>query len=430
MPEIRAFPAIRYNTQRFGNDWSSLVAPPYDVLNADDKAALLRKSPHNIVEIDMPFVPPKQAGPPEVYQRANDVLQAWLADGVLVRDDRPAIYVYHQTYRWGDREFTRRMLLVSMQLEEFGKGKVFPHELTHSGPKEDRLLLMRATKCQLSPVFGLYSDSANAVAAALDREGRPADVTASLGDVVHEMWAETEPEVVQHVSMLLQGSAVYIADGHHRYSTAINYRNEVAQAVGRLPADHPANFVLVGLCAMEDPGCVILPTHRVLSGMDGLGAADLMRIWSPACTFAPTSVTTHDAARLIEPDAPHDIGVYAAAEKKYYAGSFTNRAMLAALAPDRSEAWRALDLAYLHRYMIDELLTAGAATGRPPTIGYTPSIEEAERMADAARGVAVLVKPTKMGELKAVAEANDFMPQKSTFFYPKLATGMVIHPLG
>jgi uncharacterized protein (DUF1015 family) len=430
VPEIQAFRAIRYNNGRFGNDWSSLVAPPYDVLSADDKARLLKQSPFNIVGVDMPFVPPKQAGPPEVYEKAAETLRAWLHDGVVIRDEKPAIYVYHQSYRWGGQGFTRRMLLTAMRLEEFGKGKVFPHELTHGGPKEDRLMLMRATQCQLSPVFGLYSDPSNAVAAALERGDGAPDVTATIGEVVHRMWVETDADTVRHVSMLLAGTAVYIADGHHRYSTAINYRNEMAKAAGgTLSADHPANFVLIGLCAMEDPGCVILPTHRVLSGLGDLKAADLMKVWSSACSFAAAPATSRDAADLILPDARHDIALYVPAEKRYYVGTFTDRGILEQLSPDRSKAWRALDLAYLHRCMLEESLTAGAMKGSPPSIGYTPSIEEAERMAAEAGGVAILVKPTAMADLRAVADANDFMPQKSTFFYPKLATGMVIHPL-
>ncbi len=430
MPEIQPFRAIRYNSARFGSDWTVLVAPPYDVLTADDKARLLQQSPFNIVGVDMPFVPPRQAGPPEVYRQAAETLREWLAEGVLARDEKPAIYVYHQSYRWGGRDYTRRMLLAAMRLEEFGKGRVLPHELTHGGPKEDRLMLMRATRCQLSPVFGLYSDPSNAVAGVLDRGAKPADVTAALGEVVHRMWIETDADAIRQVSTRLAGTAVYIADGHHRYSTALNYRNEAAAAAGgALSADHPANFVLIGLCAMEDPGCVILPTHRVLSGLGGLKAADLMRVWAPVCSFAPAELPAGATARLIEPGAPHDIALYAPEEKRYYVGTFTNRGLLERLSPDRSRAWRALDLAYLHRCMFEESLTAGALKGSPPGVAYTPSIEEAERMAAATGGVAILVKPTAMAELRAVADANDFMPQKSTFFYPKLATGMVVYPL-
>ncbi len=424
MPEIRPFQAIRYDAKRFGTDWSALAAPPYDVLTGDDKARLLGLSPYNIVGVDMPFVPPKQAGPPEVYRRAAETLRAWLDEGVLVREDRPALYVYHQTYRWGGREFTRRMFFAVVRLEEFGKGKVFPHELTHSGPKEDRLLLMRATRCQLSPVFGLYSDPENAVAAALNRAGAAPDARAVLGDVVHQLWVETDPPTIDRVGTLLGDAGIYIADGHHRYSTALNYRNELA-AAGSLPPDHPAHFVLMGLCAMEDPGCVILPTHRVFGSLSG---AELMRLWAPACSFAPADRAASDPSALIDPAASHDIALYAAAENRRYVGTFTDRRVLDRLAPDRSPAWRSLDLAYLHRYMIDELL-ASASGGKAPGIGYTPSIEEAERMAREAAGVAVLVKPTAMRELRAVADAHDFMPQKSTFFYPKLATGLVIHSL-
>jgi len=167
----------------------------------------------------------------------------------------------------------------------------------------------------------------------------------------------------------------------------------------------------------------------VLSSLGRIGPNELMRLWSPACSFAPAGPSVRDAAELVRPDARHDIAIYAPTENRYHVGTFTNRGILAKLSADRSEAWRSLDLAYLHRYMLDELLIAGAMKGKAPSIGYTPLIEEAERMAREALGVAILVKPTAMAELRAVAEAHDFMPQKSTYFYPKLATGLAIHPL-
>lgn len=430
MADFHPFRAIRYNIDRLGSDWSALIAPPYDVLTADDKASLIAKSASNIVTIDMPFVPPTSAGPVEVYNQANITLQKWLADGILVRDPEPALYVYHQTYTVGGHTCTRRKILLAMRLEEFGKGTVYPHELTHGGPKEDRLCLMRATKCQLSPVFGIFSDPPNAVSAALSEIERPPDVTATMDGVKNELWIETDFATVEHVMTLIRGNKVYIADGHHRYSTAVNYRNEVAQAAGgTLPADHPANFVLVCLCAMEDPGLQILPTHRILSAPSGLTAEKLLSAWAPACEFKTVTDSVRDPAGLTRREAPHDIAMYDAATDAFYTGTFKHRGILAKLSPDRSEAWRKLDLAYLHRYMIEDLLINGLLGGEKPTIAYSAFADKAKEMALQARGVTIFVKPTIMEELRAVSLANDFMPQKSTYFFPKLATGMVIHPL-
>ncbi len=168
MPEITAFRALRYNPERFGKDLSKLIAPPYDVLTDDDKAALLARHERNIVAVDLPFVPPKSAGPDEVYEKAADTLDQWCGDGTMVVDEKPAIYVYHQQYEHAGRKYTRRKFFAHMRLEEFGKGTVFPHELTFGGPKADRLKLMEATRCQMSAVFGLYSDPNNAVSRLLD----------------------------------------------------------------------------------------------------------------------------------------------------------------------------------------------------------------------------------------------------------------------
>jgi len=428
VPEIQAFSAIRYDVERFGRDWSAVIAPPYDVLDASDKDRLLVGSRYNIVAVDLPVAPAREAGRPEVYEEAGRTLREWLAAGVLRRDPAPGLYICHQMCEVAGQQLTRRMLLTVMRIEEFAKGVVIPHERTYAGPKEDRLRLMRATRCQLSPVFGLYGDPSNSVAAATDPGERPPDVTASLDGVTHRLWAETDAASIAHVRMLLDGARVYIADGHHRYLTAMSYRDELAAAAGgRLPPDHPAQFVLVGLCAMEDPGCVILPTHRVLSGMGPVSAADLTRLWAAGCSFSKAPSASVET--LVSPDAGHDVAICDGAEEGFYVGTFTDRGILARLAPERSDAWRKLDLAYLHRYLIDELLTRKVLAGTPPTIRYTPSAEEAQRLARESRGVAVLVKPTQLSQLRAVADAGDLMPPKSTYFYPKLATGLVIYPL-
>ena len=168
MPEIAAFRAVRYNPGRLGTDQSHLIAPPYDVLSAADKAELLSRSDRNIVAIDLPHVPPESAGPDAVYEEAAGRLQQWLQDGTFITESQPSIYVYHQSYEYAGRQYTRKKFFARMRLEPFGTGTVFPHERTFGGPKEDRLKLMQATRCQLSAVFGLYSDPANKISGLLD----------------------------------------------------------------------------------------------------------------------------------------------------------------------------------------------------------------------------------------------------------------------
>jgi uncharacterized protein (DUF1015 family) len=421
---FRPFRGIRYNIEKMGAEWSALVAPPYDVLSEPGKKALLSRSEFNIVAIDLPYVPPTKAGPPEVYAAAQDRLRNWLAEGVLVREAAPALYVYRQTFEHAGHEYTRRMVLAAMRLEAFGQGTVFPHEKTHAGPKEDRLALMQATRMQLSPVFGLFSDGANSVAAGTEAAARAPDAIATLDGVTNRLWIETDAEAMTHVDFLLQNQAVYVADGHHRYTTALNYRDALAAAAGgSLPDDHPANYVLVCLCAMEDEGLLILPTHRVLTGLAGMKSDELIDRWADACAFTEVGPTAW-SEEATKAELPHDVIVYVAAEDRYFAGRFTRREKLAELCPDQSEAWCGLDLAYLHRYLIETLLD-GLAT----ELSYSPRVEEARAMAKSNGSVAILVKPTMMAQLRAVSQAGDLMPQKSTYFYPKIATGLVMHPL-
>ncbi|HOW72928.1 MAG TPA: DUF1015 domain-containing protein [Phycisphaerae bacterium] len=427
MPEIMPFRALRYSPSRCAGQWDRLIAPPYDVLSADDKAALLRGHDRNIVAIDLPHVPPKEAGPDEVYAQAAGTLQQWRQDGTLALDDQPALYVYHQEYSFGGKGFLRRKFFARMRLEPFGTGTVFPHEQTFGGPKADRLKLMQATRCQLSAVFGLYGDPDHAVSKLLDPRGRPADVTATMEGVVNRLWVLQDAKIARSVADHLARRPVFIADGHHRYGTALNYRDQL-QGGQALPADHPAHFTLIGLCAMEDPGAVIMPTHRVLSGFGKVAPARVIESLAQGLMMKPAG-GVNEPEKLLPWNSADDLCVYVAAKGQAYTARFTRREVLAALAPERSAAWRKLDLAYLHRYLIDELVTKAALGGTAPTIQYLKAADQAIDAARQCHGIALLCKPCTMAELKAVSEAGDLMPQKSTYFYPKLATGLVINPL-
>ncbi len=229
MVEVTPFRAIRYDERKLGGDLSDLLAPPYDVLDPADKAALLSRSDRNIVAVDLPHLPPKSAGPPEVYEAAARRLQQWLAEGTLVREATAAVYPYHQIFEHEGRRYTRRMFIACVRLQPFSAGVVLPHEKTFGGPKEDRLALMKATGCQLSAIFGLYSDPADAVGSAL------ASVTASapravgtLDGVENRLWVIDQPQLVDQIVRLMAGRRIYIADGHHRYGTALMYRDWLA----------------------------------------------------------------------------------------------------------------------------------------------------------------------------------------------------------
>jgi len=422
MAEVRPFSAIRYDHTRRGGDLSDVIAPPYDVLEQADKDALLARSDRNIVAIDLPHVPPKSLGPPEAYERSARTLAAWLRDGTLVREQGPALYVYHQAFEHGGRRYVRRKFIARVRLVPFEEGVVLPHEQTFGGPKEDRLALTKATRCNVSPVFALYADPENAVGKALEPvTARPPDVVARMEEVENRVWIVTDPAVLASVAALLKPKQVFIADGHHRYGTALQYLQHLTERDGPLPPEHPARYVMIVLGSMDDPGSLILPYHRVLVGPDATLAA-LTRAWAAGCEEVKgrgdrtaQGAVGHGAADLL---------LYEGRGEAERAVRFTNRAVLQRLEPDRSEAWRSLDVAYLHRYLIEEL-----AAKLRITVRYVKSADAARALVRQEQGVALLMNATRMEQLRAVSEAGELMPQKSTFFYPKLATGLALNPL-
>ncbi len=423
MSVIRPFRAIRYTAR----DLAALLAPPYDVLTADDKATLLRRDRRNFVAVDLPHVPPKSAGPDSAYQDAARTIDTWLADGTLQRDPLPAIYVYHQRYQHDGERFLRRMFFARLRLEPFGSGSVFPHEQTFGGPKEDRLALTRAARANLSPIFGLYEDPGNAVAGMLAAQiGSEPIAHGTLDGVDNRLWALTDPHAIADVQRLLADRPTFIADGHHRYGTALLYRDAFAREHGQPPPEHPIHYVLCVFCAMDDPGLLILPTHRVLHEARGFTAArlagDAMLRVDPL-PVASADACVHELARR----GPQAVGFWSAGERAFFAVQPADPGILDPLEPQRSPAWRRLGLAFLHRYLIDEVMAKrlGVQSG----ISYLKSAADAVSAAAAAEACAFLLQPTKMSELRAVCQAGDLMPQKSTYFYPKLASGLLINPL-
>ncbi len=412
MLEVTPFAAIRFDHTKTGGDLSNLIAPPYDVLDQADKDALLAKSNRNIVAIDLPHLPPKSAGPPECYDRAAKTLTTWLSDGTMVRESQPALYLYHQVFTHEGKTYTRRKFIARVRLRPFEDGVILPHELTFGGPKEDRLALMKATTCQLSAIFGLYSDPEEVIGKAFAPTAQETpDATGMLDGVESRMWIVEDRGLIDDVTTALRDRKLYIADGHHRYGTALMYRDwAMEQNGGSLPDDHPANFCMFVLASMDDPGCLILPYRRALGGVSLDAVLDAWSDGVARCERDDADLVLVDGERGAE------VGV-----------RFTNRAALEALDDTQCGPWYDLDYAYLHRYLIEELLAK--TLGREPVVRYVKSVDVARRTAREESGVALLTKATPMAHLRAVSEAGGFMPQKSTYFFPKLATGITINPL-
>ena len=428
MSTIRPFPAIRYATDAGLRDISARLAPPYDVLDQADKDALLARDPRNFVKIDLPHVPPKSAGPPEAYEASRDTLAQWLNDGTMMRDEQPMVYVYHQKFRYNDTAYTRKMFFARLKLEPFGSGAVFPHEHTFGGPKEDRLCLTKITQANLSPIFGLYEDAGNDVSRLLE-DGLPAEPVAqgTLDDTESVMWTVSDPQRIAAAVEMMKPKPIYIADGHHRYGTGLLHRDWQIEQHGELPPEHPANFVLCVFCAMEDPGLLILPTHRMLPGVQV--TAELLRADDRLELHTIEAAQPDDVVAALRPLGPQAFAVHNPAEGGYFAICPKQVSILDSFEPDHSPAWRGLGLALLHAYVLKHVVTPKCCGGKEPTVRYIKAAGDAVTAASETKGTAFLMQGNTMEEMRGVCGAGDLMPHKSTYFYPKLASGLIVNPL-
>lgn len=432
MPQIRPFAGIHFG-KNLGPDISNLIAPPFDVLDEKSKAALQAKHPNNIVTIDLPYLPPKAVGPDEVYAKANLTLQSWLSAHILEKSPRPALYPYVQSFEHGGRTYHRRGLFATVKISPFGEGHVVPHEKTYREAIEDRLKLMRATRAQMSPIFGLFSDPRHDVTNLLFRNlGRP-EFSGTLQGIKNDLWTVTDADIERQVIDFLAGKPVYIADGHHRYTTALAYKQELeAKNGGPLPPNHPANYCMFVLVGMQDDGLLILPTHRLIGNVEAFDIAAFRSAVADSFDIETTALSPDQIAEFVDVTLPkqpaHTFGLYDGRAKKLHSLTCKNPDVLKSLEPTHSDAWRRLDVAILQRYLLDEVIQPKFTAGKELTKGYTAEAAEVVPKTDGKKfQIALLLKSTPLTALEQLAVHNEVMPQKSTYFYPKLATGMVIN---
>lgn len=444
VPNIQAFRGLRYDLGVVGC-LSDVVAPPYDVIDAAQQQSLYQRHTRNIVRLILNREEPGD-GPEAKYQRAGQLLRAWLSDGTLAVENQPMLYVYHQVFTWGGATFTRRGFLCRVRLEPFGSGKIFPHEETHARAKQDRLLLTTATGVNLSPVFGMYPDPDNLVQMTLDIAVAaipPLEATDELG-VTHRLYPLAGTEVQSKVAQMIADRAVYIADGHHRYETACNYRD------ARIHADehHPdCDYVMMMLVGMNDPGLIVLPTHRLFRGVPALDQADLIRCVGDRFQVSTFGHGPESAPQLWEEievgGSQETIGIYTAKDDCWSRLELTAEGMtrLGEIAADHCDQWRGLGVSLLHRLLMEDCLQLSQL----PTPKYVHSIDEVidglrrgDEVGRDATGqsgdgqpfqLAALVMPATVQHIEEVSQYGERMPAKSTYFFPKLLSGLVINPL-
>jgi len=433
MAEVTPFRGIRYNETIALDD---VVAPPYDVLSAAQAEALRAKDPHNINTIDLPVLP-GQTPDDALYAGAAATFAEWRDADVLGRDDEPSIYLVDQTYRGPDGvERTRRGFIARLRIAEYAERIVLPHERTHAGPKMDRLHLYRAMHADISQIFLLYPDDDGAVGAALEAARGAASAEAARvahdGDGNTHSMVPVAGEAAARVTAALGDRQLYIADGHHRYETALAYRNE-----RRAAGDHSADTLMVYLCSMEDTGLTVFPTHRLLKDVAVPPLPELVKQLEPTFTVVGEPARGGDAFRAALAELPeHDdpgkvIGLYLPADDAYVAVRLTDPAALDRLvAAGCAPAAAGLSVTILHRLILGE--TLGVDTEHPEAfIDYVKNMPDAlASLESGSYTLGAFLNATLVSEVRAIADAAQVMPQKSTYFYPKLLTGLVVDSLG
>jgi uncharacterized protein (DUF1015 family) len=421
MAEIQPLRALYYDQAVVG-PLAQVVAPPYDVIDDSQRAALLERSPENVVAVDLP------KGDGDIYTEAGERFEDWQRDGVLVRDPEPALWAHTQQYTGPDGVTrTRRGFFCRVRIEPYGPGRVRPHERTHPGPKEDRLRLTRATQANISPIFSLYSDPDQAAWTALEgatAETPWAEVTDGDG-TIHRIWRVSDPDVIAAVQAATAPSELLIADGHHRYETMQAYAEE-RDAEGAPGEEH--HYILMCLVALEDPGLTIFPTHRLVTDLDEARQHSLQEELER--DFQIEDVPLEQIAP--DPGAgPLELGYFNRADERPRRLTLKDQSIADDALAGHSAPYLQLDTGVL-----EALVLKGALGLSDEDIShfngmfYARDTEEALAMVRSGSfDVAFLMRPTRVEQVRELAAAGENMPPKSTFFYPKLLTGLLFNPL-
>jgi uncharacterized protein (DUF1015 family) len=415
--DVSALRALHYDLATVG-PLQGVVAPPYDVIDPGERAELAARSPYNVVHVDLPEPGP---GGEDAYAHAAEILERWRADGAVVRDDDPALWTLSQEFTATDgRARTRRGVFARVRVEDYGPGRIRPHERTHPGPKEDRLRLTRATRANLSPIFSLYDDPTDAAGRVLDAASPFAELRDDQG-TVHRLGRVADAAVIEAFERALGPAELLIADGHHRYETARVYADEVG-------GDGEHRHVLMCLVALQDPGLEVFPTHRLIrdttpATQEALGTT-LRELFE---------VQEIDRSELRPPDGdgPLTMGYIDAHFKRAFRLRLKDQKYAEKALADKPEPYRRLDTAVLEALVLTGPLGLSEDDiSHLRGLGYSRTDDEALRLVlDGTYDAAFFLRATPVEQVRDVAATGVNMPPKSTFFFPKVPTGLLFNPL-
>lgn len=421
MAEIKPFGAMRF-TEKAG-EIGQLVCPPYDIISEEERRAYLARNPHNIIRLELP----REGEDP--YREAGETLRRWLGEGILARDQSPGYYLYEEEFSVQGVRKRVKGLVCLVRAEEWEKGVVLPHEETLSKAKADRFDLMKATAGNFSSIYSLYMDEKGEITPVIEEQsaGEP-ELEFTTGDgIVHRVWAVRDRLVVDGLTEAFRDKKLYIADGHHRYETAVHYRRWREERDGR---DGAAAWVMMTLMDIRHPGLVVFPTHRLVRGLEESGAKSLLERCKDSFDIYPYHGFDLDKLfQAIQADGKKAAALYAGG--KFVILVLRDRSVIDKKLAYMSPAYRNLDVTILHTLILEELLGIDKENMKDQkNLAYTRDAAEAMAAVDAGEAdCAFLIGATRVEEIAAVAAAGEKMPQKSTYFYPKLITGHLMNLL-
>jgi uncharacterized protein (DUF1015 family) len=419
MADVQPLRTLRYDLAAVGS-LDAVAAPPYDVIDPPMRAELAAKSPFNVVEVDLP-----EANGGDPYLHAQTTMEAWLQEGIVRREREPAMWAMTQDYTGPDgNPYTRHGFFCRVRVEDYGPGRIRPHERTQPGPKEDRLRLTRATRANLSPIFSLFPDAEGEAWRALEPLTEGDDPFATVTDrdgTVNRLWRVPDTATIERVQAILADRELLIADGHHRYETARVYAQEVG-------GEGPHSYVLMFLCSLQDSGLTIFPTHRLLKDLDAEKRSALRQ------TIEQHFDVREISAEELEPpagDGPVAFGYLDSFHQRPLRLTLRDQAAADAALPGQSDAYRHLDTAVLEALILKGALGMSEDDiADKRGLGYSKGFADARDAVDSGRAdAAFFMRATPVEQVREVAEAGESMPPKSTFFYPKIPTGLVFNPL-
>ena len=441
MPDVRPFRGLRYDVERIP-DISSVLVPPYDVISSEEQQRYYRSSPYNVIRLELGKILPADSSQDNRYTRAAAALENWMDEGILVREERPAFYICEHRFSYRGVVKRRWELIARVRLQEWSDGQIRPHETTLKQPKADRLLLLKSCRVNLSPVMGIIPHDPDGLLALLPglAEGKP--VLSVSGDygITHNMWMVTDERDTARMSAVCSANPIYIADGHHRYETALNYRREQVGIYPGYTGDETFNFIMMVLVDERDPGLLVLSLHRLVRGLVGKDVDKLREKLSALfyiSEIGPTSSTLSESApdwlNILEERGRREtvFGLYGLVEGSLCLLVPRDRAALENDMPaDHELPWKQLDVSLLHWEVLRRVMGIDTVTKENECLEYTPDALEAVHLVDKGEyQFAFLMNAIPISSVLAVADANDRTPQKSTYFYPKSPTGLVMNPL-